>query len=229
MNRYNGEVNGYFLCDRGRFGYEFVNSERRIRQPLRNGKVATAEAALDHLRELASGKVIGIGSPRASLETNFALRSLVGEGRFYAGIPATESRLLKLTLEILRNGPAHTPSLHEVESADAVFILGEDVTNVAPRMALSLRQSVRRQPMEIAERLHIPLWMDHAVREQYRMGQGPCSSPAPALRVWMTSPRAHIVLPPTTRHGLVSRWRMRWIHARLRRPIPPKQCWRWRR
>ena len=27
-NRYNGEVNGYFLCDRGRFGYEFVNSRR---------------------------------------------------------------------------------------------------------------------------------------------------------------------------------------------------------
>ena len=26
VNRYNGEVNGYFLCDRGRFGYEFVNS-----------------------------------------------------------------------------------------------------------------------------------------------------------------------------------------------------------
>ena len=37
VNRYNGEVNGYFLCDRGRFGYEFVNSERRIRQPLRKG------------------------------------------------------------------------------------------------------------------------------------------------------------------------------------------------
>jgi len=27
----NGEVNGYFLCDRGRFGYEFVNSSERIR------------------------------------------------------------------------------------------------------------------------------------------------------------------------------------------------------
>ncbi len=34
LNRYNDEVNGYFLCDRGRFGYEFVNSEKRIRQPL---------------------------------------------------------------------------------------------------------------------------------------------------------------------------------------------------
>ena len=26
-NRYNGQVNGYFLCDRGRYGYEFVNSD----------------------------------------------------------------------------------------------------------------------------------------------------------------------------------------------------------
>ena len=101
------------------------------------------------------------------------MRSLVGEGRFYAGIPATESGLLKLMLDALRNGPAHTPSLREVESADAVFILGEDVTNVAPRMALSLRQSVRQQPMEIAERLHIPLWMDHGVREAVQEERGP--------------------------------------------------------
>ena len=173
VNRYNGEVNGYFLCDRGRFGYEFVTSERRIRQPLLQSQQATAEAALGHLRELASGKMIGVGSPRASLESNFALRSLVGKDRFYAGIPATESRLLKLMLDALRNGPAHTPSLREVESADAVFILGEDVTNVAPRMALSLRQSVRQQPMEIAERLHIPLWMDHGVREALQEERGP--------------------------------------------------------
>ena len=30
-NRYNGEVNGYFLCDRGRYGYEFVNGDHRGR------------------------------------------------------------------------------------------------------------------------------------------------------------------------------------------------------
>ena len=33
-NRYNGDVNGYFLCDRGRYGYEFVNCSIRIREPL---------------------------------------------------------------------------------------------------------------------------------------------------------------------------------------------------
>ncbi|HEX2987077.1 MAG TPA: hypothetical protein VHS06_02780, partial [Chloroflexota bacterium] len=43
-NRYNGDVNGNFLCDRGRFGYEYVNSERRIREPLvRGGSTETTE------------------------------------------------------------------------------------------------------------------------------------------------------------------------------------------
>ena len=37
-NRYNEEVNGYFLCDRGRFGYEFVNDPRRIREPFMSEK-----------------------------------------------------------------------------------------------------------------------------------------------------------------------------------------------
>jgi len=173
VNRYNGEVNGYFLCDRGRFGYEFVNSQRRIRQPMLHGKPVSAEAALAYLRELAAGSVIGIGSPRASLESNFALRTLVGADRFYAGVSGAQSGLLKLMLDILRGGPARTPSLREVESCDAVFVLGEDITNVAPRMALSLRQSVRQQPMQIAERMRVPLWMDHSVREAVQEKKGP--------------------------------------------------------
>lgn len=28
MTRFNGDVNGYFLCDRGRFGYEYANDEK---------------------------------------------------------------------------------------------------------------------------------------------------------------------------------------------------------
>jgi NADH-quinone oxidoreductase subunit G len=33
-NRFNSQVNGYFLCDRGRFGYEYVNSDKRIKRAL---------------------------------------------------------------------------------------------------------------------------------------------------------------------------------------------------
>lgn len=174
VNRYNHEVNGYFLCDRGRFGYEFVNSERRIRQPLKEGQTISVKMAQDHLDEkVTSGKVIGIGSPRASLEANFALRTLVGPDSFHFGMADHEARLVGRMVEILRHGPMRTPTLREIEESDAVFILGEDLTNVAPRMALSVRQSVRQQPMEIAKKLQIPLWMDHGVRDAMQGAKGP--------------------------------------------------------
>ena len=174
VNRYNHEVNGYFLCDRGRFGYEFVESPQRIRYPMLNGKSATRNEALDRFSEiLREGNVIGIGSPRASLEGNYALRKLVGPHRFFVGISDQESQLLSGMLRILREGPARSPSLDEIEHSDAVFVLGEDVTNVAPIMALRLRQSVRQAPMKLADDLHIPKWLDQSVREVVQDVKGP--------------------------------------------------------
>ena len=175
INRYNGEVNGYFLCDRGRYGYEFVNNAQRVRIPRLHGEHISADAARERLREVAAdhSTLIGIGSPRASLESNFALRALVGADRFYAGLAKSELSLLRLMLEVLRSGPARTPSLGEVELCDAVLVLGEDIPNTAPRMALSLRQSVRQEPMRVAEKLHIPLWLDHGVRETVQDERGP--------------------------------------------------------
>ena len=174
VNRYNHEVNGYFLCDRGRFGYEFVNSERRFHQPLLEGRPTSVASAQRHLAErVANGKVIAIGSPRASLEANFALRTFVGPERFHSGVADDQAKLVGLMVEILRRGPMRTPTLREIEECDAVLILGEDVTNVAPRMALSVRQSVRQQPMEIAKKLKIPLWMAHGVRDATQGAKGP--------------------------------------------------------
>jgi NADH-quinone oxidoreductase subunit G len=74
VNRYNEQVNGYFICDRGRFGYEFVNSEKRIRRPLLRGIPASKEEVIHHVASITTGRLIGIGSPRASLEANFALQ-----------------------------------------------------------------------------------------------------------------------------------------------------------
>ena len=179
LNRYNGEVNGYFLCDRGRFGYEFVNSEQRVRQTLsrQDGKLKAVPGAkaVEQLGDILKGKnrVIGIGSPRASLESNFALRSLVGPDRFFTGMSDDASHLVSMMVEILRQGPARSPSLREIEDCDAVLLLGEDVSNTAPRIGLALRQSVRQQPMEMTDKMKIPRWLDHAVREAIQHETGP--------------------------------------------------------
>jgi NADH-quinone oxidoreductase subunit G len=181
VNRFNSQVNGYFLCDRGRFGYDYVNDEARVRRPLlRNGvedpaRPAGPVEAVAYIAQLlgqARG-VVGIGSPRASLEANTALRLLAGSDRFFLGIGESEHRLLETILTILRDGPVASASIKEAEDCDAVLVLGEDLLNRAPRLALALLQSIRQQPMERVDALHIPRWDDAAVRNIIQERRGP--------------------------------------------------------
>lgn len=163
-NRYNGEVNGYFLCDRGRFGYGYVNLHDRPRHPMWRGdhewQQLTADKAIQHAAEtLRQAKtVIGIGSPRASIESNFALQQLVGAENFSTGMGESEQHCVVLMLAILQRSGIHTPSLREMESYDAVLILGEDVTQTAARIALAVRQAVKAKARAMAAAQKIADW-----------------------------------------------------------------------
>ncbi len=184
--RYNGEVNGYFICDRGRYGYEYVNSEERVREPVlrKNNELQPVdkEEAVSSIAEAINNSkgVVGIGSPRASLESNYTLQSLVGQDNFYQGISSHQKNLADTARSILQDGPARTPSLNDVKQADAVLVLGEDVTNTAPMLALNLRQSVRNQPMEEIEGQGIPEWHDAAIRNALQDEKGPLYIAAPS-------------------------------------------------
>jgi len=187
-NRYNGEVNGYFLCDRGRYGYEYVNSDERPQMPLLR-KAGEAEQvqvdrdeALAHIAGLIGkgAKVIGIGSPRASLESNFALRTLVGAKNFYKGMSKNDSAIIASIVSILRDGPVRSPGLGELPRFDATFVLGEDLTNVAPVAALNIRQTVLNRPKAIARKLGIADWNALAVKEAVDTERGPLYIATPA-------------------------------------------------
>lgn len=169
VNRFNEEVNGYFICDKGRFGTGYVNSDERIRVNMtrssHDGRPVQipADEAKQQLLALRN-KAIGIGSPRASLEANYALRELVGADNFYAGVSDQEFALLQQVLDIYQNRPVHIASVQDIEKADAVLILGEDVTNTAARLALALRQSVKNLGKEMAAKIKLPAWHDAAIR-----------------------------------------------------------------
>jgi NADH-quinone oxidoreductase subunit G len=173
MSRYNGAVNGYFICDRGRFGYEFVNNEKRIKSvQLRSGKqddlqIVEKEQLLSSMDRsgLRGKKIVGIGSPRASLESNFALMSFVGKENFYHGTSGREYLLTKIVSEFYQHSGTLIPSLKQIEKADAIFILGEDLINTAPMIALAVRQATRNVPNEEAKKKGIQLWNDAPVRE----------------------------------------------------------------
>ncbi len=173
VNRYHGELNGYFICDRGRFGAGYVNDAQRLKTPLDGaGKALDAAAAARRLRELAAGAV-GIGSPRAGNEANFALRQLVGEENFHAGYSDAEHACMRLIAELAGDPRFNNPSMRAIEQADAVLVLGEDVTNTVPRIALALRQAVRNKALELADKANIPRWQDAAVRELAQQQRSP--------------------------------------------------------
>ena len=182
-NRYHRYVNGYFLCDRGRFAYEYVNHPGRLRRAaVRTSRgnsaslipLSPAEVLARLGSRLAERKrIVGVGSPRASLESNYALRTLVGGEHFFSGMAEAEQHLASLIVRILRDGPAPSWSIQQVEEADAALILGEDLVHTAPRLALALRQSVREQPMEQLEGLNIHRWQDAAVRTALQGQRGP--------------------------------------------------------
>lgn len=172
INRFNGEVNGYFLCDRGRYGYEFVNSPNRITQPLLRGRTVEAvdeDTLLGELKSIfMSGgqRLVGIGSPHASMESNFALQQLVGKENFYQGVTEDSAYLARRIVDISGSGLVHPASLKDIAAADAVLVLGEDVWNTAPVMALAVRQSVQNAAAaQAAQQLSLPVWNDLAVRE----------------------------------------------------------------
>jgi NADH-quinone oxidoreductase subunit G len=186
-NRYNGEVNGYFLCDRGRYGYEYANAADRIKQTFRRGadgghlETARTAAIAEAAAWLADpSKVVAIGSPRASLESNFALRRLAGEGNFCVGLARRQRDLHAVLLECLQKGSVPTASLRKIGEAEAVLILGEDLQQSAARIALQVRQASRNLPMAIARKAGIPDWNELAVREIVQDEKGPLILAHPA-------------------------------------------------
>ena len=84
--RYNPDVNGYWMCDIGRFNYHWVEGDRRLRRPMmRSGTVLEAAAwhdvqprVRDRVQEAAAASSLRfLVSAHASTEELFVLKQLV--------------------------------------------------------------------------------------------------------------------------------------------------------
>lgn len=195
-NRYHGELNRFFLCDRGRFGYGYVNRADRPRQPEWKSEwnnewrseqaddpvILSVDPALDRGADLlrSARRVVGIGSPRASLESNHQLIELVGRENFSSGVAAAEQACLERMAELEASCGLPIPTLREVESHDAVLVLGEDLLHSAARLALGVRQAVLRIRDELAEARGIPTWNAEAVKTLAQDSRHPLTIAYPA-------------------------------------------------
>lgn len=144
VGRENLEVNDQWLCDRGRFGHDYVGSAERLTTPMlrRNGQLEPAswdEAlsfAARRIQEIATAAnpdvVAAIGSARASNETNYLLqkwaRSVVGTNNVdFAGRPGS--------------GATPLPSPTAPLDAGIVVLVGVDPVGDAPMVELFIRRA----------------------------------------------------------------------------------------
>ncbi|MFC4253023.1 NADH-quinone oxidoreductase subunit NuoG [Sinimarinibacterium flocculans] len=182
-NRYHGEINGYFLCDRGRYGHGYAQRADRPREPRWCGETVTRSAAASRLDAVCgSGRVLGIGSPRASLEANFALRQRVGDACFHRGESADEQAATDAALALLRHPAVRIAGVRDAGRSDAAVVLGEDVTQTGARLSLALRQMVRQDSFEQADAMQVPRWQDASVRLIAQETRSPLfvATPAPS-------------------------------------------------
>ncbi len=87
-----------------RRGDDFIDPQRREQGDAGRG---------DILRQSVR---FGIGSPRASIESNFALRELVGAENFYVPVSMRGEQERKLALKVLREGGLTPALVWEIES-----------------------------------------------------------------------------------------------------------------
>jgi NADH-quinone oxidoreductase subunit G len=147
----NPEVNGCFICDRGRFGYDYVNHPDRPRTPLLHGEELPWSDALEALQQRlkvlidrhGSNSIALLGSGRASLEANYLLRRLseqLGSSAPAYGSHAARDRAARAVTTLPTELSA---SLADVRNSDLLLLTGVDPLAEGPMLALAIRQAVR--------------------------------------------------------------------------------------
>ena len=155
-NRDKSGINGDFLCNKGRYAFDFANHTDRITQPLvrqPNGelKPVSWEHAFDQvgkkLRELhdtRGGKSIGvIGSNRTTNEESYLLQKFARTVLGTNNIDHHRTADYVTFAQALAGTKGRTASLRDTQSASAVLLVGGDPTNQAPGTAWNLRTDVR--------------------------------------------------------------------------------------
>jgi NADH-quinone oxidoreductase subunit G len=154
-NRDKSGINGDFLCAKGRFGFDFVESPKRLTTPLvRNEEGKLVEATWEHALRVAANKLnevrdskdgaIGvIGSNRTTNEENYLLQKFARTVLKTNNIDHERSTDYAAFTRALAGQKNLTASLRDIATAPAILLVGGNPTEEHPLLAWSLRTNVR--------------------------------------------------------------------------------------
>jgi NADH-quinone oxidoreductase subunit G len=159
LSRDNPDVDDSWLCDRGRFNFEFINSPERLRAPLIRRGEGFEETSWSGALEFIAGRlseiveesgaesVAGIASPRLANEDLFVfnrfMRDVVGSDavdhfpRPLLDLDATQRAAWRVLDDALT-------SISSLKDARTIILLAADPSEREPVMELRIRQAINK-------------------------------------------------------------------------------------
>src|SRR3954467_3741960 len=194
--RHNEGVDDGWLCDKGRYGYQTVNSGDRVLRPImreggalleRSWDAALARVA-DALKKAGPHTTLIAGGETTNEEAFLAqplMRDVVGSGDIdsrVAPLDAEQARMLAR--------PELTASVPDVEWADAVLVLETELVDEMPILELRVRKGRRRNGVQVAVASSHPSALDRDAAATVRFAPGSGEALLAALAAALGSDRA---------------------------------------
>jgi NADH-quinone oxidoreductase subunit G len=155
-NRDKSGINGDFLCAKGRFGFDFVDSKERLTKPLvRNasGKLEpttwdqalkVASAKLKEIRDSRGGEAVAVlGSNRTTNEENYLLQKFARTVLRTNNIDHHRTADYATFARAMAAHQGKAASLRDAGTASAILLVGGNPTEEHPLLAWQLRTNVR--------------------------------------------------------------------------------------
>ncbi len=194
LARDNLEVDDGWLCDKGRFGFQMIESDERITQPMvrSGGELRAAswgealEAAAAGLRAAGARTGAIVGGSSSNEEGYLAQRIL----RKALGSPHVDSRLAGGSIgearrtggrghgDLMRNAlvrasqPELGAAISDLDRAESVLVVGTDPLHSMPILDLRIRKVARHNGTRIAVATARPTALDGGAEETARFAPG---------------------------------------------------------
>jgi NADH-quinone oxidoreductase subunit G len=178
LARDNKQVDDGWLCDKGRFGFQMIASDERITRPLVKGEPASWDAALNTAAEglraagTASAAIVGGATTN---EEGYLLQRIVRQA---LGSPHVDTEGAgprdRGDISALAD-PELGGKVSDLDSAEAILVVGCDPLHSMPILDLRIRKAVRRTGARLAVATDRPTALDGGADETARYEPGNAS------------------------------------------------------
>jgi NADH-quinone oxidoreductase chain G len=147
------------LCCRGRFGYQYINSEKRLKTPLirKNGNLVEATweeayAVVAEKLQAAKGATGTLVTPRLTNEEFVALKQLVADGLGSDNLDHSAGYAHQaLTAGLFQSfGATASPStISDIQKSDLLLVVKTDAYETHPVIGFEINLGVKRQDVQL--------------------------------------------------------------------------------